>query len=259
MAAKSRSRCRKKADRGSASKSREQGAFESHKRPCHAGGIESSPAIVDYYARRAAEYERIYAKPERQAELTALHGRFAGDFSGKLVLELACGTGYWTQTIARSASAILALDCNEAVLEIARAKRLDPAIVEFRRGDAYEPEVGPRRFDAGFAGFWWSHVPRRRLRDFLVAFHRVLEPGARVVFVDNRYVEGSSTPVARMDTCGDTYQIRALDDGSQHEVLKNFPDDAELGSVVSGLGDDVRVDCSRYYWVMEYRVRGGRT
>ena len=52
--------------------------------------------LAAYYAQRAAEYERIYAKPERQADLAALRARFGKLFKGKRVLELACGTGYWT-------------------------------------------------------------------------------------------------------------------------------------------------------------------
>ena len=39
-------------------------------------------SLADYYARRAAEYERIYAKPERQADLAALRSRIAGLFAG---------------------------------------------------------------------------------------------------------------------------------------------------------------------------------
>jgi hypothetical protein len=33
----------------------------------------------------------------------------------------------------------------------------------------------------------------------------------------------SNTPISRRDADGNTYQRRTLDDGSVHEVLKNFP------------------------------------
>ncbi|HEY6168738.1 MAG TPA: class I SAM-dependent methyltransferase, partial [Verrucomicrobiae bacterium] len=55
--------------------------------------------LAEYYARRAGEYERIYAKPERQADLAALRARLAEAFRGRRVLEIACGTGYWTEVI----------------------------------------------------------------------------------------------------------------------------------------------------------------
>ena len=38
--------------------------------------------------------------------------------------------------------------------------------------------------------------------------------------IDNRYVEGSSTPIIRRDRFGNTYQERVLRDGTRHEVLR---------------------------------------
>jgi demethylmenaquinone methyltransferase/2-methoxy-6-polyprenyl-1,4-benzoquinol methylase len=46
---------------------------------------------------------------------------------------------------------------------------------------------------------------------------------ARVVMLDSRFVPSSSTPISRRDEEGNSYQNRALDDGSTHEALKNFP------------------------------------
>jgi demethylmenaquinone methyltransferase/2-methoxy-6-polyprenyl-1,4-benzoquinol methylase len=79
-------------------------------------------------------------------------------------------------------------------------------------------------------------------------------PGAQVVFIDNVYVEGSSTPVSRTDAHGDTYQTRRLDDGSKHEVLKNFPTESALRAAVDGLATDMRVEFLQYYWILTYRV-----
>lgn len=72
------------------------------------------------------------------------------------------------------------------------------------------------------AGFWWSHVPLERIPAFLQSLHATLAPGARVVMLDNRYVAGSSTPIAECDAAGNSYQQRLLADGSVHRVLKNF-------------------------------------
>ena len=41
-----------------------------------------------------------------------------------------------------------------------------------------------------------------------------------MVYVDNRYVAGSSTPISRRDEFGNTYQLRSLKDGTHYEVLK---------------------------------------
>jgi SAM-dependent methyltransferase len=215
--------------------------------------IETS--MVGYYAERAADYERIYHKPERQADLERLRGFVGSTFAGADVLEVACGTGYWTQILARSAASVLAADINEEVLAIARSKHLDPLKAKFQRADAYALPSWPQNFTAGLSVFWWSHVPRFRIQDFLCGFHRALSPGARVVFIDNAYVEGSSTPISRTDEHGDSFQIRRLDDGSTHEVLKNFPTEPELRVSVGRIASDVRVEFLQYYWILSYVTR----
>ncbi len=68
--------------------------------------------------------------------------------------------------------------------------------------------------------------------------------------MDNRYVEGSSTPITEIDTHGNTYQMRRLGDGSPVRVLKNFPSEDELRSQLPGL----RYEALEYYWLAEYRL-----
>ena len=75
-----------------------------------------------------------------------------------------------------------------------------------------------------------------------------------MVFIDNTYVEGSSTPISRTDEHGNTYQNRKLDDGSQYEVLKNFPTESELRASMAGIATDVSVQFLRYYWILSYLV-----
>jgi demethylmenaquinone methyltransferase/2-methoxy-6-polyprenyl-1,4-benzoquinol methylase len=72
--------------------------------------------------------------------------------------------------------------------------------------------------------------------------------------MDNRYVQGSSTPISRKDAEGNTYQARRLADGSSHEVLKNFPSARELRA---RLGEEVRYVEYQYYWLASYRIMAG--
>jgi demethylmenaquinone methyltransferase/2-methoxy-6-polyprenyl-1,4-benzoquinol methylase len=210
--------------------------------------------LADYYAKRAAEYERIYARPERQRDLAALKERTRGMLSGRRVLELACGTGYWTEVFAPVAREVIALDVNEEVLQIARAKSYPPGRVEFLRADCYAPPGLARRHDALFAGFWWSHVPLQRLDGFLAASVAAVAPRALIAFLDNRYVEGSSTPVARRDAEGNAYQLRTLEDGSRHEVLKNFPCASELIWRTLKHGSGANVENFEHYWLLSFRA-----
>lgn len=218
---------------------------------------EGAPSLIDYYRRRAREYERIYDKPERQADLALLREHLRRALAGRRVLELACGTGYWTAAIADCADAIHATDASVEVLEIARAKRLEPGRVTFALGDAYHPAAPTAGFDAGFAAFWWSHIPRARLSGFIDAFHAALRPGTLVVLVDNRFVEGSNTPIERTDEDGNTFQLRRLEDGSTHEVLKNFPSSEELHHVLGPHADDLVVTTFDHFWCATYLARSG--
>ena len=210
----------------------------------------ASPELIDYYRRRAAEYEAIYAKPERQTDLAILRQAIPARLRGARVLEIACGTGYWTQLAAEVAAEVVATDLAEEPMQIARSKAYDRP-PRFELCDAYSLPHSLGRFDAALAVFWWSHIPRERIAQFLSSLHARLEHGARVVLMDNRFVEGSSTPVSEIDAQGNTYQLRRMGDGSQVRVLKNFPDDAELRS---HLPSTLNVQMLEYYWHADYRL-----
>lgn len=212
----------------------------------------ADPDMTRYYAQRAREYESIYDKPERQDDLARLRTMLPAMFSGRRVLEIACGTGYWTQYLAREAREIVGIDVNDETLDIARSKQLPATRVSYRIADAYALPDDLGEFDAAFAGFWWSHVLIRDRRRFVEALDRCLAPGARIALLDNLYVEGSSTPITRCDTEGNTFQARRLANGSQHEVLKNFPSEAGLVGDIAGLGRNARFTALRYYWLFAY-------
>jgi demethylmenaquinone methyltransferase/2-methoxy-6-polyprenyl-1,4-benzoquinol methylase len=218
--------------------------------------METNDDLSVYYARRAEEYERIYEKPERQADLATLREALPRLLAHRDVLELACGTGYWTQHIATRARSVYATDINEEVLELARRKTYPRDLVRFARLDIYGEVAPPGNFDGGLAAFWWSHVPRQELEHFLGCFHRWLDPGALVVYLDNRHVPGSSTPLSRSDEAGNTYQLRSLDDGTHYEVLKNFPDEDQVTALLSGVGDSIEYRELDYFWYVSYRLAG---
>jgi len=203
----------------------------------------------DYYAQRAPEFEEIYSRPERQADLARLRDLVEEFARGKRVLEVACGTGYWTEVLVRSARFVLATDVGDVVLAHAGAKGLPPSRVTFRRADAFAlNEVGGGH-EGAFAGFWWSHVPRARLPSFLEGVRRCLAHGAPFLVVDNRYVEGNSTPASRTDTDGNSYQQRVLAGGQEFEVIKNFPSPAEVCAALAAAGmRDAHARELDYYW-----------
>jgi demethylmenaquinone methyltransferase/2-methoxy-6-polyprenyl-1,4-benzoquinol methylase len=211
-------------------------------------------SLVDYYAHRAAEHDRVYEKPERQDDLRQIAQFLPGALRNHRVLEVACGTGFWTKHYAPPAESVTAVDINSETLAIAQQRLSENANVKLQVADAYALEGLPAGYTAAFAGFWWSHVPRGRLKAFLNGLHRQLVPGGLVVFVDNLYVEGSSTAVSREDEEGNTYQLRRLEDGREFEVLKNFSDRETFLATVGRTGEQVRFDRLTYYWHATYTV-----
>ncbi len=206
-----------------------------------------------YYAQRAAEYEQVFDKPHRQPNIATLKAWLRAQFSGRDVLEVATGTGFWLPEATAEAHAWLGTDLNAEVLALAAGKPLDFPRVRLLQADAYDLAASVARsdFDAAFAGLWFSHVPMSRRAEWLAQLHGRLAPGARVVLMDNRYVEGDSTPVHRVDAEGNGYQWRRLSDGSRHEVIKNFPTAAEFATLLPGVAFEFRqLD---YFWTLVYQ------
>jgi demethylmenaquinone methyltransferase/2-methoxy-6-polyprenyl-1,4-benzoquinol methylase len=213
----------------------------------------ASPAMQAYYAARAPYYDAVYLKPERQADIAFLSSHLPSRLAGRHVLEVACGTGYWTQFIAPAASSVVATDATAEPLEFARL-RPHAGKVRFVQADAYALPEGLGRFDGAFAGLWFSHVPIESRAVFLDALHARLMPGARVVFVDNSEVQCRELPIADRDAVGNTYQWRELRDGTRHRVLKNFPSEAELLELVAPLSAAYHFRRLDNFWMLEYEL-----
>ena len=177
--------------------------------------------MLDYYNKRLVEYEAIYAKPERQTDLKKLVTHLQAEVKHCSVLELACGTGWWTERLAPHAAAWTATDADLGALEVVRHKNIQ-GLSETHTLNAYQPEVSAP-VDCVFAAHWYSHLLHNEWDTFFASVRTCLKPGGRLIMLDNKYVMGSSTPISRTDAHGNTYQTRPLKDGSTHEVLKNFP------------------------------------
>ena len=207
-----------------------------------------------YYEERAPVYEAVYDYPERQEDLRFLEAYVSRKFTGLDVLEIAAGTGYWTQFIAQTARSVLATDVTHEVLEQLETRRL-PAIVTTRVVDAYRIADLTQSFDGGFAGLWLSHVPRQHLRDFIRGFHSRLSIGAPVVFIDNSSVQCKRLPITTEDEFGNTYQDRTLESGNTYKVLKNFPTEEELMEGVRDISSEHEFTMLDNFWLFTYTVR----
>jgi ubiquinone/menaquinone biosynthesis C-methylase UbiE len=128
--------------------------------------------IEEYYNKRAQQYDDIYSMDERQGDISLLKGILKDLFSEHDVLEVAAGTGYWTEVIAETARSVFAVDLSEEMQKIAMEKSYPKRNVRFQTVDAYSLDSIPDSFSAGFSGFWWSHIPRPKIPLFLNGLHK---------------------------------------------------------------------------------------
>jgi ubiquinone/menaquinone biosynthesis C-methylase UbiE len=115
--------------------------------------------MVKYYKDRAKEYEQIYERSDqrRQEEQDLMGGEMKRFLSGMDVIDIGCGTGYWTQGASETARSIVGIDVNQTVLDIAISKTYR-CPTEFKVMDAYRIEYPEKTFSGALASFWLSHV-----------------------------------------------------------------------------------------------------
>jgi SAM-dependent methyltransferase len=212
--------------------------------------------LVHYYSRRAAVYDEMWHRdePERLAEQALIANALKSCFAKRRVLEIACGTGFWTGFVAEVAEHICAVDASPEMLALARSKGLPEGRVRLREGDAYALDAIPGSFNGGLANFWFSHVPRARVGDFLRGFHRRLEPGAVVFMADNVYLPGVGGELVTRPGMQDTFKLRELSDGKKYEVLKNYYDAEQLRTILSPISTALNIQIGQHFWWVNYHV-----
>jgi len=134
---------------------------------------------IAYYRARASEYDEEFKGAHDPALVAALA---AANPRGR-VLELACGSGAWTESlVTHPVESILAVDAAPEMLAI-HAERIRDPRVERVRADLFHWSPS-RRFDFVTFAFWVSHVPPARFAAFWRTVADALKPGGRVFFVD---------------------------------------------------------------------------
>lgn len=190
----------------------------------------------------------------RQKELGDIAAAMKKALSGRSVLEIACGTGYWTAVAAKVAEDILAVDISEEMLSIAKGKEMPGDKVKFLRGDAYVLETISGEFNAGVANFWLLHVQKASLSNFLSGFHKRLGSGSVVFMADNVYIPGLGGKLINKPGCEDTFKIRELADGSRHEVVKNYYREEQLREIFEPLASNLKIMVGKCFWWLSYLV-----
>jgi SAM-dependent methyltransferase len=215
------------------------------------GPTDSADLLAEqraFYRARAPEYDHWWQRrgrydhgPDDAAEWdrqvqAVVH---ALDTFGPVgdVLELAGGTGWWTQRLAQTAASLTVVDSSDETLRINRERVDRPAgkSVTYVVADIFgwHPD---RSYDTVFFSFWLSHVPRHLFETFWAQVGSCLRPGGRAFLIDNRRDPNRAAQDPYIIEEADDVQLRRLNDGSEHRVVKVFYEPDDLAERLRRLG-----------------------
>jgi SAM-dependent methyltransferase len=209
-------------------------------------------SMEEYYRERAEEYDAFYRVPERRDDLAQLKAWLVEYVRGRTVLEVAAGTGYWTEVAAAAASSIVATDYVSETLAVSKGRRLGPRVA-YIEADAFSIPDFASRFEVGMAHMWWSHIELQSRRKFVAHLGSRLRPRATLLMMDQNHVEGLCSPITGLDKKGNQLTLRKLQNGATYEIIKNFPSPEELRGCLEGICDDINVTSYRHFWTLSAR------
>jgi SAM-dependent methyltransferase len=219
---------------------------------------------IDYYQARAGEYDEWFLRqgrydrgPENNrrwfSELEAIRQKLDSFGPRGSVLELACGTGLWTQYLLKYADHITAVDAVSQVLALNR-ERNHSSKVAYVRADIFDWQPD-RQYDVVFFSFWLSHISPERFTSFWGKVGLALRPGGRVFFIDSRYESTSTATDHRLKDKGSIIADRWLNDGRKFQIVKVFYDSADLSRKLVESGWDCTIDETENYFYCGYGLR----
>ena len=213
---------------------------------------------IEYYRARADEYDEWWfrrGRYDRGAEDNARWFAEAAQVRAALdawrprgnVLELACGTGIWTQELARQAERLTLVDSSAEVLAI-NASRVQHPRLERIQADLFTWQA-TERYDTVFFSFWLSHVPLDRFASFWNTVQGWLEPHGRVFFIDSLYDERSTARDHQLHGPAATTVERTLNDGRAFRIVKVFYRPMVLQERLAELGWRADVQATPTYFL----------
>lgn len=207
------------------------------------GDLEAKRGLLEdqvrYYRERAATYDLDMDwhsdEPELRKLLDPVEDWFADLPIRGQVLEIACGTGAWTQRLSARADRVHAIDVAPEMIERAREKVAGIGDVVFEVADVYEwqPLVA---YDTVFFSFLLTHVPPEMTSRFWQVVASSLADGGTVAFVD-----AAPHRQDEEEWLADGVARRTLRDGSEHRIVKVFPTPGEITEAMARQGLDATV------------------
>jgi SAM-dependent methyltransferase len=166
--------------------------------------------------------------------------RAIAPWTGRTVVDLGCGTGYWLRRYAGEAARVVGVEPDPALRPVAQRAAEALAATEVLAGSAEHLPLADGSADIVHARFAYFFPPGADVG--LAEVLRVLRPGGRLVVVDNDYRWGqfaqllaaaASRPPLQTATAVDTWWRER--GAARHEVRSElrFASREDLGSVLS--------------------------
>jgi demethylmenaquinone methyltransferase/2-methoxy-6-polyprenyl-1,4-benzoquinol methylase len=219
--------------------------------------MTENKSIVDYYRARALEYEQIYYRevPARRNEIDDCCEYVRQISKDKVILDLACGTGYWTKVASDTAKSIIATDISIEMLNQARLKQL-LCPTAFVAANMYELPFLPNSFDLLILGFWLSHEPRQNYDSLFNRLVAQIKPNGRIWMIDNNPpAEGPHIDSAGTDQFGNNLKYRKLQNGNQFVIVKNYFSRNALIEILSSRFSIIDLVHKEYYWSVQLALK----
>jgi demethylmenaquinone methyltransferase/2-methoxy-6-polyprenyl-1,4-benzoquinol methylase len=209
-----------------------------------------------YYRARAPEYDEWWQRRGRydtgeddrldwQRQVAVVEAALERFGAAGEVLELAGGTGWWTERLACTAGRLTVVDASPETLTHNRA-RVGRSEVEYVVADLFEWQPD-RRYDVVFFSFWLSHVPRPRFAEFWALVRRALAPGGRAFLIDNRHDPSRTEGDPYVAEYSPDLHLRRLGDGSEYRVVKVMYEPAELQAAIEAEAWRATIDATRWF------------
>jgi demethylmenaquinone methyltransferase/2-methoxy-6-polyprenyl-1,4-benzoquinol methylase len=213
---------------------------------------------LDYYRARAEEYDEWWMRKGRYDRGAVLNAQWFADVAFVMaaleafapagrILELACGSGIWTEKLLPFASHLTAVDGSREMLDV-NAARLRSSLARHIEADLFDWKPS-EQFDVVFFGFWLSHVPPERFDEFWKLVRSCLAPGGRVFFVDSRREPTSTAVNHQLPEADSIVGRRRLNNGREFHVYKIFYEPEHLTSRLRQLGWQFEIQQTDHYFL----------
>lgn len=203
----------------------------------------------DAWANREGDFDRGHHNNAWHAEKRRLVTALREFWPSGNVLEVAGGTGQWTEQLLRYTPLLTVLDAAPEALEENRKRTARrTTMIEYHDDDVFTWEP-PERYDVVFFSYWLSHVPPERFAQFWKQVDRFLKPEGRVFLIDNLPTEQAEELDPETPADDDASVLRPAPDGNLYRVWKVLWRPEELRKVLFDLGWSFDVFPTGHYFL----------